>query len=155
MAFDASSQPKTLADMTAEERANCVGMWCDGDWSDGDSEDVGLCILVSSHRPIHGMVIAPEYGRGDLLEWDMLTPRFDLPRAWTPDGDPVPLAREYGNGGWEEDLGEPYHWPMRSRACNEYCSPFDKAPAEYSRWVSDWEPAPAPRKVNGMVNPHV
>lgn len=37
-------------------------------------------------------------------EWHRLpgiTPRFDLPRAWTPSGDPVP-------GEWDDDNGHNY-----------------------------------------------
>ena len=85
---------KTLADMTAEERANCVGMWCDNLVSTADNPKPVVLACVQGeqcwilHTDLHG-------------EWSCFSlgsvvPRFDLPRAWTPDGEPI-------DGKWEQD----------------------------------------------------
>lgn len=76
--------PKTLADMTAEERANCVGMWC---------EVAGqLEILAEPDGMVdyHDTAILHSVKRnsGEYVLAKSVTPRHDLPRAWTPDGEP-------------------------------------------------------------------
>ena len=79
--------PKTLADMTAEEREECVGMWCDNLVSTADTPQPVVLACVQGewcwilHTGLHG-------------EWSCfslgsVSPRFDLPRVWTPDGEPV------------------------------------------------------------------
>lgn len=89
---------KTLADMTEEERADCVGMWCGynrhlegGEPSDfvimvGDVNEAGCVPCVNPGAP-EPKAWAPD-------PW-MLTPRPDLPRAWQADGTPPA-------GEWEE-----------------------------------------------------
>ena len=76
---------KTLADMTAEERGNCVGMWCDVKGFTRPTPIVEMWgmeveLLISDNLRGH---ITETY------EFEQVTPRFDLPRAWTPDGEPV------------------------------------------------------------------
>ena len=77
---------KTLVDMTAEERANCVGMWCDNLVSTADNPKPVVLACVQGeqcwilHTDLHG-------------EWSCfplgsVSPRFDLPRVWTPGGEP-------------------------------------------------------------------
>lgn len=129
--------PKTLADMSLEEREACVGMWC-------EVTGEGLAILMEDDGQVDyhdtaGVMFPQLRSGGTYVIASVVTPRFDLPRAWGKDGQPPSGHYEEANGGWDEDVNEPYHWPMRSTACNEYCSPFDKLPAEYRRWVSDWE----------------
>ena len=82
----------TIADMTPEERAQCVGMWCGynrhvkgGEPSDfvimvGDVNEAGRVPCINPGAP------EPEAWAPD--PW-MLTPRPDLPRAWNPDGTPA------------------------------------------------------------------
>lgn len=79
---------RTLADMTEEERAECVGLWCDytRDGKERDlvivvagTNDAGRIPCVNPGAPIPS-AWAPE-------PWT-LTPRADLPRAWNPDGQP-------------------------------------------------------------------
>ena len=73
---------KTLADMTAEERAECVGMWA-------DTTRQGLGVVVNATEPSDCWVLFPEDGgRVATCRNQRVTPRFDLPRAWTPDGAP-------------------------------------------------------------------
>ena len=74
---------KTLADMTAEERANCVGMWA-------LIEDINLAVIVEVDETDTCVVIYPEWQSNTAVHLnEMVTPRYDLPRAWTPDGEPA------------------------------------------------------------------
>lgn len=102
---------RTLADMTPQERANCVGMWAE------TSNGLGIIIepfytdgvldttVVFSLKPkveIHQRIAA------------YITPRVDLPRAWQADGTPPAGKWEHINeprfqnhkrrwiGAWEE-----------------------------------------------------
>ncbi|GAA1471093.1 hypothetical protein GCM10009604_04170 [Corynebacterium aurimucosum] len=85
----------TLADMTPTERAECVGMW-------GNHTFWGQ-VLISitdgvQFRGANVEVIRFIDGR-PVREWagtSEVTPRPDLPRAWTPDGQPPA-------GAWEDD----------------------------------------------------
>ena len=75
---------KTLADMAAEERAECVGMWC-------SIAGAGrLCVLLSTENDVAnlGFSCDNEFTMLSPLKYKNVTPRFDLPRAWTPDGEP-------------------------------------------------------------------
>lgn len=76
---------KTLADMTEEERAECVGMWVSYQTPMGDHLAVydGNTTL---YEPGYGSFIIPT---------DCITPLRDKPRACTPDGTPPA-------GEWEE-----------------------------------------------------
>lgn len=143
---------KTLADMSIAEREACVGMWADID-PDPDRPAAWIVTDVVDTNKVR--LINPATGDNARVGNYRVALLPDIPRAWGMDGQPPAGRYEEANGGWDDDLNEPYHWPMRSADCNENCSPFDKAPAEYSRWVSDWEPVPTPRKINGMVNEHV
>ena len=77
---------KTLADMTPEERANCVGMWCDNLASTADNPQPVVLACVQGeqcwilHTDLNG-----EWSRFPL---GSVSPRPDLPRVWTPDGEP-------------------------------------------------------------------
>ena len=110
---------KTLADMTAEERANCVGMWCDNIVSTADNPKPVVLACVQGercwilHTDLHG-----EWSRFPL---GSVSPRFDLPRAWTPDGEPV-------DGSWEKSTAE---LPTK-----DYKETFTQ---HYRRWVGEWE----------------
>ena len=68
--------------MTAEERANCVGRWA-------DAVEQGLGVIVNATELSDCWVLFPEDG-GSVATCrnQRVTPRFDLPRAWTPDGEP-------------------------------------------------------------------
>lgn len=77
----------TLADLTPEERAQCRGMW------------VSYQTPVGEHQAIYeagSTLFEPGYGRFK-IPLEHITPRDDLPRAWTPDGQPP--AGEWLNHG--------------------------------------------------------
>lgn len=88
------AETRALADMTPAEQAQCVGMWA-------DVTVAGMTFTeVIGAPPSDGMVtlVDPNGGRTYQLEslpLDEITPRFDLPRAWTPSGEPVPGEWEY------------------------------------------------------------
>ena len=86
---------KTLADMTAEERADCVGMWC-------SIAGAGrLCVLLSTENDVANLGFSCDNEFTILsLRYKNVTPRFDLPRAWTPDGEPE-LAQALAEETWE------------------------------------------------------
>lgn len=95
---------RTLADMTPEQRDACRGMWCD--FPDPD-ERTNLAIYVGDSRTHIGFCELIHEGEiGTLTLLHNLTPRFDLPRAWPPDGTPVVGDWEYAvqyktPDGWE------------------------------------------------------
>ena len=86
---------RTLADMAPAERDLCVGMWCELGVPDY------LVVLASVDDPYdgHAAVMVPHRPKNKMTYTLMhtLTPRPDLPRAWTPSGEPVP-------GEWEEKI---------------------------------------------------
>lgn len=103
---------RTLADMTTEERTQCRGMWCD--FPDPD-ERTNLAIYVDDSLKHQGFCELIHEGQlGALTIPENLTPRFDLPRAWAPDGTPPAGEWEHAHipalgestrrfvGEWEE-----------------------------------------------------
>ena len=79
---------KTLADMAAEEREECVGMWA-------LIEGISLAVIAEADETSTCVVIYPEWDGDNAVHLnEMVTPRPDLPRAWTPDGQPVPIMKE-------------------------------------------------------------
>ena len=75
---------KTLADMTAEERADCVGMWA-------LIEGISLAVITEADETSTCVVIYPEWQSNTVVHLnEMVAPRYDLPRAWTPYGEPIP-----------------------------------------------------------------
>lgn len=77
----------TLADLTEEQRKACVGMWA-------DYRVVPVVITsIYQHKYVNDWVadvFDPTEGWEEHeIHSSVLTPRFDLPRAWNPDGTPV------------------------------------------------------------------
>ena len=105
----------TFADMTEEERAECVGMWCDYT-RDGKEKDL---VIVAAGTNDAGRIPCVNPGSPFPSAWVpepwTLTPRPDLPRAWAPDSRPTA-------GEWEH-IGEPRFQNYKRR------------------WVGDWEEA--------------
>lgn len=116
---------KTLANMTPEERADCVGMWCD--FPDPD-ERTNLAIYVDDSLKHQGFCELIHEGQlGRLTIPENLTPRFDLPRAWMPDGQPPA-------GEWEDDYTDSDGSTLTTG------EDLDVGPhQEVRRWVGEWE----------------
>ena len=118
---------KTLADMTEEERTECVGMWCDYT-RDGEEKDL---VIVAAGTNDAGRIPCVNPGAPIPSAWVpepwTLTPRPDLPRALATDSRPTA-------GEWEhaEYLGD------YKGMTNVYH--FDGEPT-HRRWVGDWEEA--------------
>lgn len=70
----------TLADMSEEARAEHRGMWC-------EDASGALCVYMGDYR---GLAVGAYPVRALVMSSfiDELTPRPDLPRAWTADGQP-------------------------------------------------------------------
>lgn len=77
---------KTLADMTPEQRANCVGMW-----ANVDTERYAAVIVrtYAADDVDYAQMLCPELNDYYTSSLATITPRFDLPRAWAPDGTPA------------------------------------------------------------------
>lgn len=124
----------TLADMTPQERAECVGMWCDvTNASVNEDKPVVLC----SDKEVNGVlpvyipwVTASFYPTEEGVSgWpaDGLAPRFDLPRAWNPDGQPPA-------GKWENDYTDSDGSTLTTG------EDLDVGPhQEVRRFVTEWE----------------
>lgn len=84
----------TLTDMTPEQRAQCVGMWATNHAYTGDGESVGVIACIQHHCV--WLIHTDINGEWSVLPTDGVTPRYDLPRAWNPDGTPVEMDVETG-----------------------------------------------------------
>ena len=106
---------KTLADMTEEERAECVGMWVSYQTPMGDHLAVyeGNTTL---HEPGYGSFIIPT---------DCITPLRDKPRAWQADGTPPAGEWAYANPSDKERM----HVRLPDKNTT------------HRRWVGEWEKA--------------
>lgn len=96
----------TLADLTPEERANCVGMWCDyrpavGTAGPHDAPEEVITTVIIKAGNDYDAAYEDEYEvfnaaiGHELVQPEQITPRHDLPRAWTPDGTPPAGEWEY------------------------------------------------------------
>ncbi|STC82277.1 hypothetical protein [Corynebacterium ulcerans] len=157
----------SLADMPPAQRLECVGMWCDYDASDDENPDlhgVGIIyrdvsdgdepIFAIKDPHLFGEVIAPAV---------YITPRYDLPRAWTPQGNPMPGRWEEGAaeffdwvddsseyGGWGESglifnedgepCGEPLDYEEWAKKVTEVARTGSGIEGRTRRFVTDWEP---------------
>ncbi|MDK8788786.1 hypothetical protein QP979_06520 [Corynebacterium striatum] len=145
---------KTLADMTPEQRANCVGMWCE---YPNTYDRLGIIYALDDEDD--PWILRFDV-RTEILGYDAknIIPRFDLPRAWTPDGQPVP-------GEWEDghvvvSYDDPDPWILKDAVSIEglseggmsyYDAPpngievkldkFGEGEGKARRWVGDWEQA--------------
>ncbi|WP_129721169.1 hypothetical protein [Corynebacterium striatum] len=146
--------PKTLADMAPEQRANCIGMWCE---YPNTYDRLGIIYALDDEDD--PWILRFDV-RTEILGYDAknIIPRFDLPRAWTPDGQPVP-------GEWEDghvvvSYDDPDPWILKDAVSIEglseggmsyYDAPpngievkldkFGEGEGKARRWVGDWEQA--------------
>lgn len=116
----------TLADLTPEERADCVGLWCD---YTRDGEEKDLVIVVAGTNDA-GRIPCVNPGAPIPSAWApepwTLTPRFDLPRAWQPNGQPPA-------GKWE-------HAERLNKGVTHVYLCGKENPT-HRRWVGSWEEA--------------
>lgn len=127
---------KTLADMNPEQCAQCIGMWCDflpGDKDHGEPEQ-GILAYWSWVRE-EAVITFPALA--DTRKWahpESVTPRYDLPRAWNPEGAPVEMdietsiVRDHPRGGMVGTFESPWY--------------VDQPPGTtMRRFVGEWEEA--------------
>ena len=103
---------RTLADMTPAERDDCVGRWA--------AQDNGFMVVIVGvdEDASDAYCIAPRaghYGWADWADWEKITPIFDMPRAWTPSGEPVP-------GEWVESPSDEH--------IHRWCARWERKPDE-------------------------
>lgn len=120
---------KTLADMPEEERAECVGMWCDFE----PTPNYVITTVIIKAGNDYDAEFADEYEvfntvlGHELAQPEQITPRYDIPRAWAADG--TPPAGEWEHAEYLGDykgMTDVYH--------------FDGDPT-HRRWVGEWEEA--------------
>lgn len=90
---------KALADMTPQEHANCVGMWC-YIFERLDEPPVNEGIIAGYRESNNGRTLAIiDHPHPDAGKWgyglNEIVPRFDLPRVWGTDGQPPAGEWEY------------------------------------------------------------
>lgn len=121
-----TTQPaRTLADMTPEERDECIGMWVETQAFNQPRLGIFLDWLAQRNEAI---ILRTDNRQKFLTHLHKLIPRFDLPRAWNPDGTPVDAdPEEYTTDG-------------RRRVYLEGIEKVAFPPGTRVRlWVSDWE----------------
>lgn len=125
---------KTFAEMTPEERAECVGMWCYLFDQPGEPP-VGEGIIAGSSETDDGRTLViidhphPDAGKWS-YELDEVRPRFELPRAWNPDG--TPPAGQWQHAMQQEQVTPGSIWDLTT-----------KETATHRRWIGGWEEAQA------------
>lgn len=85
---------KTFADMAAKERWKCSGMWCDVKGFTRPTPIVevwGEEVELLVYNNLRGHIT-------ETYEFAEVTPRFDLPRWATPQGEPVTNEPRRVNG---------------------------------------------------------
>lgn len=124
---------KTLADMTAVERAGCVGMWC-------DIEGVQLAVIAEAGDMDTCVVIYPDRDGTSAVHLNgMVTPHVNLPRCWTPDGKPVRMLTDSGQCEiGEKPDGSSVVIVNVEDGSTEY-APHDTPHGAVYRWVGVWE----------------
>ena len=126
---------KTLADMTAEERADCVGMWASHQGHEDKDEPCGnLGIISEIDRDYAWIAFPKESAETYVFDLEDLIPRYVLPRAWMPDGQPVPMKKELGFCGTAGLETTVHKYSSGTIYVSEY-TPH----GEVYRWVGEWE----------------
>ena len=117
-----TTQPaRTLADMTPEERDECIGMWVETQAFNQPRLGIFLDWLAQRNEAI---ILRTDNRQKFLTHLHKLIPRFDLPRAWNPDGTPVDAdPEEYTVTSYSHLAGKTSLPPGTT----------------VRRWVSDWE----------------
>lgn len=131
--------PKTLADMTPEQRANCIGMWCEYPSAYGR-----LGIIYDLDDGSDPWILRFDV-RTEILGYDAkdVIPRFDLPRAWMPDGQPP--AGEWQTAKVKIILNENAKYDREQNVITgDAVADPDHEPRsshDIRRWIGEWEEA--------------
>lgn len=106
----------TLADMTPEERAERTGVWCEVAISKA------LFIYTADDQKDEEMavVVNPRSQFRTTAQLHVLTPRYDLPRAWMPDGQPPQGRWEYSDEVKASEVGGGWTFTKKKRWVNEW-----------------------------------
>lgn len=99
----------TLAGMTPEQRAQCVGMWC-YIFDQEVEPPIGEGIIAGYRESDDGRtLVVIDHPHPDAGKWghdlNEVIPRPELPRAWNPNGTPVEMdvetsiVRDHPRGG--------------------------------------------------------
>lgn len=82
----------TLADLVeaGNDPQKYVGMWCDNLASTADNPRP--VVLAHAERELCWVLHTDLYGERSCFAPYKVVPRFDLPRAWNPDGTPPTLS---------------------------------------------------------------
>ena len=136
---------KTLADMTPAEREQCVGMWC-------DAESYGSPVILARVNESAATATVPQGPYPSTAPLKDFTPRFDLPRAWGADGEPVKGRWADGHMWWGEDAGDGNLVDVVGAECLDTGAiegfeewPDNVTPGEdvdVRRFITDWEAKP-------------
>lgn len=81
----------TLADMTPEKRTMYQGTWCEA----ALTETLFIYVADDQDDDEKAILVNPKSQFRTVTPLRALTPRLDLPRAWTPDGTPPAGKWEY------------------------------------------------------------
>lgn len=88
----AEQSTKTMDEYTTEEQADMIGMWAGYNLYKAGGEPSSFVIIVGEKNQA-GRVPCYNPGAPTPHAWApdpwMLTPRFDIPRAWSVDGNPI------------------------------------------------------------------
>lgn len=109
--------------MSAEERAEHTGIWCEV----AISKALFIYTADAQKDEEMAIVVNPRSQFRTTAQLHVLTPRYDLPRAWNPDGQPP-------QGGWEDDYTDSDGITLSTG------EDLDVGPyQEVRRWVGEWE----------------
>lgn len=144
----------TLADLTPEERANCVGMWCDYRPAVGTKgphsapEEVITTVILKAGND-YDAAYEDEYEvfnaaiGHELVQPEQITLRPDIPRAWQADG--TPPAGEWQTGKVKIiPNGNAKYDPALNVITGDAVVDPDHEPREahdIRRWIGEWEEA--------------
>lgn len=156
----------SLADMPPEQLDASRGMWVES--NTGTLGIIRKTLYSVKRRSSLVQVLWPAFdnaggGHTHFTPLDMLTLRDDLPRAWTPQGAPMPGRWEEGTaefsdwvddsseyGGWGESglifnedgepCGEPLEYAEWSKKVTEVARTGSGIEGKTRRFVADWEP---------------
>lgn len=97
---------KTMDEYTMAERADMVGMWAGYNRHEAGGKPTAFVIITGEENEA-GRVPCYNPGAPTPHAWApdswMLTPRFDMPRAWSTDGDPCePMVSSNENVGADQ-----------------------------------------------------